>query len=113
MRRSPLRTPADVALLAGEAIALGFRVVGVMFYEAQIAGLPDSSAAVRLVKRRSAAELLSRRSAVVRAVTAVAGRLEIVNSGGTGSLDPGCTHPACSTTTGRSLLGRRCSSRCR
>ena len=35
----------------------GLRVVGVMFYEAQIAGLPDTSPAVRLVKRRSAAEL--------------------------------------------------------
>jgi D-serine deaminase-like pyridoxal phosphate-dependent protein len=94
VRRSPLRTPADVALLAGEAIALGFRVVGLMFYEAQIAGLPDSSAAVRLVKRRSAAELLSRRGAVVRAVTAVAGRLEIVNSGGTGSLEVSAADPS-------------------
>jgi len=104
VRRSPLRTPADVALLAGEAIALGFRVVGVMFYEAQIAGLPDSSAAVRLVKRRSAAELLSRRSAVVRAVTAVAGRLEIVNSGGTGSLEVSAADPSVTEVTAGSGL---------
>ena len=39
-----------------------------MFYEAQIAGLPDTSPAVRLVKRRSAAELADRRGAVVDAV---------------------------------------------
>ena len=46
----------------------GFELRGVMFYDAQIAGLPDSSPAVRLVKKRSAAELLERRSKVVAAV---------------------------------------------
>ena len=37
MRRSPLRTPADAATLAEAALARDVRVVGVMFYEAQIA----------------------------------------------------------------------------
>ena len=88
VRRSPVRTPAAVVELARAATARGLRVVGVMFYEAQIAGLPDTTAAVRLVKRRSAAELASRRGAVVRAVEdAVGVRLEIVNSGGTGSVE--------------------------
>ena len=42
VRRSPLRTPADAAALAPVApTSAGCRVVGVMFYEAQIAGLPD------------------------------------------------------------------------
>lgn len=87
VRRSPLRTPTDAAVLARTADAQGFRVVGVMFYEAQIAGLPDSSPAVRLVKKRSAAELGHRRGAVVEAVGKVVGALDIVNSGGTGSLE--------------------------
>ena len=88
VRRSPLRTPADAAAVAGEALRRGLDVVGVMFYEAQIAGLPDTSPAVRLVKRRSAAELATRRGAVVAAVQKAAGKpLEIVNSGGTGSLE--------------------------
>ncbi len=87
VRRSPLRTPTDAAVLATTAHAQGFRVSGVMFYEAQIAGLPDSSPAVRLVKRRSAAELARRRGEVVRAVEAAVGPLPIVNSGGTGSLE--------------------------
>ena len=87
VRRSPLRTPAAAADLARTAEARGVRVVGVMFYEAQIAGLPDSSPAVRLMKKRSAAELARRRGAVVEAVEKVAGALEIVNSGGTGSLE--------------------------
>ena len=88
VRRSPLRTPEDAAAVAVAAVARGLRVVGVMFYEAQIAGLQDTSAAVRLVKRRSAAELATRRGLVVEAVTkAAGGALEIVNSGGTGSLE--------------------------
>jgi D-serine deaminase-like pyridoxal phosphate-dependent protein len=58
-----------------------------MFYEAQIAGLPDSSPAVRWVKRRSAAELAERRREVVQAVEKAVGALTFVNSGGTGSLE--------------------------
>ena len=94
VRRSPLRTPADAAALAQVAGGAGLRVVGVMFYEAQIAGLPDTSPAVRLMKRRSARELLRRRAAVVEAVEKVAGALEIVNSGGTGSLEVSSADPA-------------------
>ncbi|AVP67958.1 amino acid deaminase/aldolase [Prescottella equi] len=87
VRRSPLREPGQVARLARTAADRGFAVVGVMFYEAQIAGLPDTSFAVRMVKKASAAELSTRRTAVVDAVTAEVGRLEIVNSGGTGSIE--------------------------
>ena len=56
-----------------------------MFYDAQIAGLPDSSPAVRLLKSRSAADLRTRRAEVAGAVREVAD-LEFVNGGGTGSL---------------------------
>ncbi|SMG29808.1 D-serine deaminase, pyridoxal phosphate-dependent [Rhodococcus rhodochrous J3] len=87
VRRSPIRTPEAAAELARRAEAAGFDVVGVMFYEAQIAGLPDSSLPVRLVKGLSARELASRRRAVVDAVRAVVGELELVNGGGTGSLE--------------------------
>lgn len=94
VRRSPLRTPADAAGLARDATGRGLRVVGLMFYEAQIAGLPDSSPAVRLVKRRSAAELAVRRGAVVAAVEdELGGKLEIVNAGGTGSLEVSSADP--------------------
>ncbi|NYG06428.1 D-serine deaminase-like pyridoxal phosphate-dependent protein [Phycicoccus badiiscoriae] len=98
VRRSPLREPADVVAVARAAAAAGLSVVGVMFYDAQIAGLPDSSPAVRLVKRRSAQSLLRRRAEVVAAVREVAD-LEFVNGGGTGSLhvtgrDPSLTELA-------------------
>jgi len=104
VRRSPLRTPDDAATLARAAQANGFRVVGVMFYEAQIAGLPDSSPAVRLVKRRSAAELAKRRGAVVSAVERAVGPLEIVNSGGTGSVEVSSADPCVTEVTAGSGL---------
>lgn len=104
VRRSPLRTPDEVGQLARCATTAGFAVVGVMFYEAQIAGLPDTSLAVRLIKRRSAAELATRRSAVVGAVRAVVGDLEIVNSGGTGSLEISSADPVVTEVTAGSGL---------
>jgi D-serine deaminase-like pyridoxal phosphate-dependent protein len=94
VRRSPLREPAQAAAMVRAARSFGaFEVVGVMFYEAQIAGLPDSSPAVRLVKRRSAAELAVRRAAVVAAVEAAGAQLSLVNSGGTGSLEISAADP--------------------
>ena len=88
VRRSPLRAPADaVALVRAAAADPRLEVRGVMFYEAQVAGLPDTSPAVRLVKRASLADLAVRRGAVVGALEVELGRtLELVNGGGTGSI---------------------------
>lgn len=86
VRRSPLRDVDEVRALAVAASARpGIRVVGLMFYDAQIAGLPDSSPAVRTVKALSDRSLRTRRASVVAAVGEVA-ELEFVNAGGTGSL---------------------------
>jgi D-serine deaminase-like pyridoxal phosphate-dependent protein len=104
VRRSPLRRPAEVAALAREAVRRGASVVGVMFYEAQIAGLPDSGRAVRWMKRKSASELAFRRRAVVDAVQDEVGVLEIVNSGGTGSIEVSAADPAVTEVTAGSGL---------
>ena len=93
-RRSPLHSPAAVAAVAREAADRhGFRLVGLMAYEAQIAGVPDTppgrpgrALAVRTMQRSSAAELAERRAAIVAAVKEIA-QLEFVNGGGTGSID--------------------------
>jgi D-serine deaminase-like pyridoxal phosphate-dependent protein len=104
VRRSPVHTARQARRLAAAIEQRrGFDLVGVMFYDAQIAGLPDSSRAVRLVKRRSAAELLERRGAVVRAV-GEHGELEIVNAGGTGSLEVTGKDPAITELTAGSGL---------
>ena len=104
VRRSPVHAAAEAgALAAAIADRPGFDLVGVMFYDAQIAGLPDSSPAVRLVKKRSAADLLQRRSEVVEAVSQHT-KLEIVNAGGTGSLEVTGADPAITELTAGSGL---------
>jgi D-serine deaminase-like pyridoxal phosphate-dependent protein len=104
VRRSPIRTPAAATALSENDLAQAFQVVGVMFYEAQIAGLQDTSMAVRLMKKASAAELARRRSAVVEAVEKAVGALQIVNAGGTGSLEISSADPAVSEVTAGSGL---------
>jgi D-serine deaminase-like pyridoxal phosphate-dependent protein len=98
VKRSPVHTPAQAAALA-RALVVRARVqlVGLMAYEAHIAGLGDlparrgvgprmSALAVRLLQAASARELAVRRAAAVAAVRAVT-PLELVNGGGTGSLE--------------------------
>ncbi|MCD9155193.1 amino acid deaminase/aldolase [Aeromicrobium duanguangcaii] len=85
--RSPVHTTREAKRIAAQiSERAGFDLVGLMFYDAQIAGLPDSGAAVRIVKRRSAGELRRRRRRIVKAVSNMTD-LQIVNAGGTGSLD--------------------------
>ncbi|MEU9403360.1 amino acid deaminase/aldolase [Streptomyces sp. NPDC048242] len=93
-RRSPLRSPAQLAELA-RAVARrsGFRLVGIMAYEGHVAGVGDAlagrpvrSRAIRLMQAVARRELAERRGAAVRAVRAVAPELEFVNGGGTGSV---------------------------
>ncbi len=98
--RSPVHTPEQARALAEAVIRRpGFSLVGMMGYEAQIAGLankPASAArgvAVRWIQRRSAAELAERRGKAVAAVREVAD-LEFVNGGGTGSLESTSADPS-------------------
>jgi D-serine deaminase-like pyridoxal phosphate-dependent protein len=93
-RRSPVRSPEDAAALGRAVLARpGLRLVGLMAYESQIAGVGDDppgrplyARAVRIMQRKSAAELAGRRAAVVAAVRKLT-PLEFVNGGGTGSLE--------------------------
>jgi D-serine deaminase-like pyridoxal phosphate-dependent protein len=94
VRRSPLHSAAAVAAVAREAAdRQGFRLVGLMAYEAQIAGVGDAppgrplrAIRVRALQQLSAGELAKRRSAIVAAVNEIA-QLEFVNGGGTGSIE--------------------------
>jgi D-serine deaminase-like pyridoxal phosphate-dependent protein len=100
-KRSPLHTAAQARSLA-EAIASrsAVRLVGLMAYEAQIAGLGDAppgrplrALAIRALQARSGKELARRRAEIVAAVAELA-PLEIVNGGGTGSLSATASEPA-------------------
>ncbi|MEV4740790.1 alanine racemase [Streptomyces sp. NPDC049555] len=91
--RSPVASAQRLAELAG-AVARrpGFRLVGLMAYEAHVAGVGDAvaghplrSRAVRLMQSVARDRLASLRARAVRAVREVA-ELEFVNGGGTGSV---------------------------
>lgn len=93
-RRSPVFTVRQAVALAKVVLARpGFRLVGLMGYEGQIAGLGDDpsgrpmlGAVLRQMQRRSAVELAQRRAAVVREISSLT-ELEFVNGGGTGSVE--------------------------
>jgi D-serine deaminase-like pyridoxal phosphate-dependent protein len=92
--RSPVRTPEQAAALARDiGRRPGLRLVGLMAYESQIAGVGDNppgkpvfSRAVRFIQAQSRVELARRRGAIVKAVREEA-ELEFVNGGGTGSVE--------------------------
>ncbi len=114
-RRSPLHTPEQVVSMARVVQERrGFRLVGLMAYEAQIAGVGDRppgrpvrGAAVRAMQAVSARELADRRAAVVAAVRAVA-PLEFVNGGGTGSVERTAAEPSVTeVAAGSGLYGPR------
>jgi D-serine deaminase-like pyridoxal phosphate-dependent protein len=119
VKRSPTHTPEQAAALARAIVARkGLRLVGVMMYEAQIAGLGDEppgrpfrARALRAVQALSARELAGRRAEVVAAVqealaSAGAPPLELVNGGGTGSLELTAREDAVSElTAGSGLYG--------
>lgn len=108
VRRSPVHDAAEVARLArGITKRAGFRLVGLMMYEAQIAGQPDDTgsgdAVIRWMQRRSGQELVDRRGAIVAALREIA-PLEFVNGGGTGSLESTASDLAVTETTAGSGL---------
>ncbi|MFD2841468.1 alanine racemase [Populibacterium corticicola] len=87
VRRSPVHTVQDaVSLLGAVASYEHVRVVGAMFYDAQIAGMPDNSWPVRTMKKISRVELAERRAEIVAALELRVDDLRVVNAGGTGSV---------------------------
>lgn len=112
-RRSPVFTPAQAVDLARTINDRpGFRLVGLMGYEGQIAGLGDHpagkpvlGAVLRWMQDRSAHELAARRTAAVREINSVAD-LEFVNGGGTGSIETtGFDDSVTEVAAGSGLIG--------
>lgn len=93
-RRSPVHATADAVRLGRRITARpGYRLVGLMMYEGQVAGVGDAvpgsagmNALMRQVQRRSMDELRERRAGIVKELRGLAD-LEFVNGGGTGSVE--------------------------
>lgn len=94
VRRSPVRTPADALALYQQIKAMPHvELVGVMGYEAQIAGVADllpgktlQNQALPHLKRLSIRRLTRRRGQVVDSLRQAGAPLRFVNGGGTGSM---------------------------
>jgi D-serine deaminase-like pyridoxal phosphate-dependent protein len=93
VRRSPLRAAGAVVALAQQIAAEpSLHFVGIMGYEAQIAGVPDAAPLARwqnplkrALKRRSRPAVAGLRAEVVAALAAAGLSPALVNGGGTGS----------------------------
>jgi D-serine deaminase-like pyridoxal phosphate-dependent protein len=110
VRRSALFSAGEVAAFARKVVARpGFQLVGLQMYDAQSAGPGDDAGPdaplIRMVQARSRNELRERRAAIVAAVGAIA-PLEILNGGGTGSLEfTGSDESLTEASAGSGLLG--------
>ncbi|UDY25297.1 amino acid deaminase/aldolase [Nocardioides sp. Kera G14] len=110
-RRSPVTSAAAAVALAEAVVSRpGFRLVGVMTYEGQVAGVADDvpgqrlkSAVVRRLKDRSIEQLLSRRADVAAALRNLT-ELEFWNAGGSGSIESSASDPIVTEVTAGSGL---------
>jgi D-serine deaminase-like pyridoxal phosphate-dependent protein len=117
VKRSPTHTPRAAAELARVfAASKAVQLIGLMMYEAQIAGVGDDppgrplrARAIRAMQARSAPELRRRRAEVASAVQAALADmgqppLALVNGGGTGSVEQTAGEPAVTEVTAGSGL---------
>lgn len=107
VRRSGVSTSSE-ALAVAEAAreAPHVELVGLMGYEAQIAGVPDASPgdmiknlALGGLKALSIKEVAARRARIVQALSLAGVGLELVNGGGTGSLESTIQEPCVTEVT--------------
>lgn len=95
VRRSPVRSARDVARLLDEAARHPeLKAVGAMAYEAQVAGLGDRNPfkrlinpIARLIRQASVSSVAEIREEVAQLFTDRGVALEIMNGGGTGSIN--------------------------
>ena len=94
-KRSALMRKSDVKKLMEKAGGLShIKLNSVMGYEAQIAGLPEYlpgksllTPAIKVLKNGSKKQVSRRRSSIVRWITEQWHQLDLVNGGGSGSMD--------------------------
>lgn len=107
VRRSPIRDGASVLKLARLAGSVGgVKVVGIMGYEAQIAGLTDRNPFTKglnpikkMLRELSRPDVVKLRSGVVKHLAKHGHELRIVNGGGTGSVDSTGRDDSCTEVT--------------
>ncbi len=107
VRRSPIRSGEAVLRLARLADRVGgVKVIGIMGYEAQIAGLTDRNPFTKglnpikkMLRELSRPDVARRRAGVVKYLAENGLVLRIVNGGGTGSVDSTSRDDSCTEVT--------------
>jgi D-serine deaminase-like pyridoxal phosphate-dependent protein len=100
VRRSPLRAGADVAAFLERARRFPkVELVGLLAYEAHIAGLPGQGVAERLFRRGAFPPVAALRRDAVQALTDAGVAAPLVNAGGTGSLALSLADPSATEVT--------------
>ena len=108
VRRSPIKAPEKALTLARaiKARASELKLVGLMGYEGQIAGLQDDvprqgvrNTVLKFLKRSSITEIRKRRGETVAALRSAGFELDFVNGGGTGSLESTRADPSVTEAT--------------
>ncbi len=95
VRRSSVTTPEAAVQLAKHILEQpNLKLDALMGYEAQIAGVGDAvpgkalmNSVIRFLKRLSIPKIAERRAKAVQGIEALGCKLEIVNAGGTGSIE--------------------------
>lgn len=107
VRRSQIRNAEDALALYRKMQDLpNVALKGVMGYEAQIAGLPDAvpgqfakNQVIRLLKRNAIPKIESRRTRTVLALRNAGADIQLVNGGGTGSVESTIAEPTVTEVT--------------
>ena len=95
VRRSPVRSPVDLKNLLEKSRKIpNIKVIGVMAYEAIVAGLPDKNSPqflrdpiAQIIRHDAATQIAQMRAEVPKVFAEVGMKLEIFNGGGTGSIN--------------------------
>jgi D-serine deaminase-like pyridoxal phosphate-dependent protein len=105
VRRSPLHDPAEVVACARRVAAFPhLDYLGVMGYEAHLAGVSDADRAVRLMKTMARPAVERQRAELLRALVAAGLRPRLFNGAGTGSLAAASREAALTEVTAGSGL---------
>jgi len=107
VRRSPIASWEKTKPIVERIIECrSLILVGIMGYEAQIAGVGDQvegqwikNQFIKGLKRNSIREVARRRAEILQGISMLGVQLEFVNAGGTGSLDSSCLEEGISEIT--------------
>ena len=114
--RSPIRTINNFEIIVKSALKFPhLKIVGVMTYEAQIAGVPNLNPytkllnpIIQILQKFSSKNVLQKRVEILKVLSKNNIKLEFFNGGGTGNIQQACSDPSLSEVTAGSGFFQCC-----